>query len=318
MIFASAFIIRVGMKSFKPYTSHVIKMDVEVTQLISVHYFEYTKDYKYHGESHDFWEIMYIDRGNAYVSCDGEEHLLSQGEIIFLPPNLFHNIRADELRPSNVFIASFVVQSELMTRLGNKVFMLSSKMKGLIRSVIQEGELAFELPMPNRYCLQEKKGRSFGSQQLMKMRLEELIILLIRREMKHSSESTAQVSSSKSRFDSQIAEAIMDLLQKHIYGNLSMEDITQLLGYGKTYLSTVFKKVYGTSIMSCYTGLKINEAKYLIRENTASITEISEMLGFNTPQYFSKRFSQIVKMSPKQYENSVRETWSSSPNTGIE
>lgn len=67
-----------------------------------------------------------------------------------------------------------------------------------------------------------------------------------------------------------------------------------------------------------YTNLKIDEAKYLIRERTASITEISEMLGYNTPQYFSKRFRQIVKMVPKQYENSIREKWSSSPKKEIE
>lgn len=304
------------MNDSATYQKRTLQTDVEVSHLISIHYFEYTKDYKYHGESHDFWEIMYIDRGSAYVFCDGQEHRLSQGEIIFLPPNLFHTIWADELHPSNVFITSFVAQSEMMTLLQNKVFMLSSKMKGLIRSVIQEGELAFELPMPNRYCLQEKQEIPFGSQQLIKMRLEELIILLIRREIEHGSQSTRQVS--PSRFDNQIAQAIMDLLKEHIYGNLSMEDVTQRLGYGKTYLSTVFKKVYGMSIMTCYTGLKIDEAKYLIRENTASITEISERLGFHTPQYFSKRFSQIVKMSPKQYEKSIREKWSSSPHSGME
>lgn len=306
------------MENSATYVKRAIKTDVEISRIISIHYFEYTKDYKYRGERHDFWEIMYIDRGNAYVLCDGQAHFLSQGEIIFLPPNLFHTIWADELRPSNVFIASFVVQSEPMTLLGSRVFRLSSTMKELIRSVIQEGEQAFELPMPDRHCLQEKEGSPFGSQQLIRMRLEELIILLIRQEAERGPESAAQALPLKSRFDSQIAEAIMDLLQKHIYGNLSMEDITRLLGYGKTYLSAVFRRVYGVSIMACYTDLKIDEAKYLIRESTASITEISEMLGFNTPQYFSKRFSQIVRMSPKQYENSVKGKWSSSPCTEIE
>lgn len=306
------------MKDSATYAKHTIKKEVEISQFISVHYFEYTKDYKYHGESHDFWEIMYIDRGSAYIFCDGQEHLLAQGEIIFLPPNLFHNIWADKQHPANVFITSFAAESEMMPLLGNKVFTLSSKMQGLIRSVIQEGELAFRLPMPNRYRLQENEGSPLGSQQLMKMRLEELIILLLRREMKHGSESPVQVSPMKSRFDNQIADAIMELLKKHIYGNLTIEEITQQLGYGKTYLATVFKKVYGVSIMTCYTNLKIDEAKYLIRENTASITEISEMLGFNSPQYFSKRFSQIVKMAPKQYENSVREKWSSLPKKEME
>lgn len=299
------------MENTTTYAKYSVENDVEITKFITIHYFEYTKDYRYQGESHDFWEIMYIDRGNAYVLCDGTERLLEQGEIIFLPPNLFHSIRADDLRPSNVFIMSFVACSAMLPLLGGRVFKLSAKMRGLIHSIIQEGELAFELPMPNRYCLQKKADSLFGSQQLAKMRLEELIIQLIRREITHSDKDQMQSLETKSRFDNHIAEAIMDVLQERIYGNLTIEEITQQLGYGKTYVSTVFKKVYGMSIMTCYTNLKIKEAKFLIRENTASIAEISEMLGFSSPQYFSKRFRQFVHLSPKQYEGSVKENWRS-------
>lgn len=299
------------MKNTTTYVEHAVKNEVEVRKLITIHYFEYTKDYKYHGESHDFWEIMYIDRGNAYVLCDGTERLLCQGDLIFLPPNLFHSIRADDLRPSNVFIISFTARSAMLPLLGGRVYRLTAKMRGLIHAMIQEGALAFELPMPDRYRLQERADGLFGSQQLAKMRLEELIIQLIRREILRRGKDLAQPAETRSRFDDPIAGAVMDMLQKHVYGDLTIEEITRQLGYGKTYVSTVFKKVYGVSIMSCYTGLKIREAKYLIRENTASIAEISEMLGFSSPQYFSKRFRQFVHMSPKQYEGSIRENWSS-------
>ncbi len=299
------------MKDTTTYIEHTIKKEVEITKLITIHYFEYTKDFKYHGESHNFWEIMYIDRGNAYVLCDGNDYLLTQGDMIFLPPDLFHSIRADDLHPSNVFIISFVANSELLPLLGEQVFKISNKMRGLIHSIIQEGELAFELPMPNRYCLQEKVNSLPGSQQLVKMRLEELIIQLFRKKVTHCGASQLQSSVTRSRFDNNIAAAIMDLLRKHTYGNLTIEEITQQLGYGKTYISTVFKKVYGVSIMTCYTELKIKEAKYLIRDHRMSIAEISEKLGFSSPQYFSKRFRQFVHMSPKQYESSIKENWNS-------
>lgn len=29
---------------------------------ITIHYFEYMKDFVFHGESHDFWEFLYVDR----------------------------------------------------------------------------------------------------------------------------------------------------------------------------------------------------------------------------------------------------------------
>lgn len=296
----------------KEYIKHPILIEVEVSKLISIHYFEYTKNYKYPGESHDFWEIMYIDRGKVFITCNHNEYLLSQGKLIFLPPNFFHTIRADELSPSNVFIISFEATSSALACLGEQVFTLSTDMKKLIHSIVQEGELSFELPMPNRYCLYEKKESLFGSQQLVKLRLEELIIQIIRKKLSHGQNIHTNTMSVKSRFDDQIAERIMTLLKDHVYGSLSLKEITDTLGYGKTYLSTIFKKVYGMSIMTCYTKLKIDEAKYLIRGNTMSITEISSSLGFSSPQYFSKRFRQFVHLPPKQYEISIKETWISS------
>lgn len=294
------------------YKKHKIKDVVKISELVSIHYFEYSRDYKYHGEQHDFWEIMYVDLGKAIVTCGDTEHLLSRGELIFLPPNQFHNIRADELRPSNVFIISFGAKSDIMPLLAGRVFPLSSEMRRLIRSIVQEGRLAFELPMRDHCCLQERDDNLFGCQQLIQMRLEELIIQITRQELAQASDGQSDVLSLKSRFDNQIAGAVMDLLKGHIHGNLTIQEITQSLGYGKTYLSTVFTRVYGMSIMSYYAQLKIEEAKYLIRENTMSIAEISELLGFSSPQHFSKRFRQLVKMSPKQYETSVKETWGTS------
>ncbi len=294
------------------YKKHKIKNVVEISELVSIHYFEYSRDYKYHGEQHDFWEIMYADVGKAIVTCGDAEHLLSRGELIFLPPNQFHNIRADELRPSNVFIISFGVKSDIMPLLAGRVFLLSSEMRRLIRSIVQEGRLAFELPMQDHSLLQERDDGLFGGQQMIQMRLEELMIQIVRQELAQASEGQSDALSLKSRFDNQIAGAVMALLKDHIHGNLTIQEITQSLGYGKTYLSAVFMRVYGMSIMSYYAQLKIEEAKYLIRENTMSVAEISELLGFSSPQHFSKRFRQLVKMSPKQYETSVKETWGTS------
>ena len=40
---------------------------IEITQLFSVHYFEYTSSYRFSGESHDFWELLYVDNGAVQV-----------------------------------------------------------------------------------------------------------------------------------------------------------------------------------------------------------------------------------------------------------
>ena len=59
--------------------------------------------------------------------------------------------------------------------------------------------------------------------------------------------------------------------------------------------------------------LKIEEARYLLRQGSLSVSEISDTLGFSSPQYFSKRFRKFVKMSPRQYADSVSEGWQTMP-----
>ena len=287
------------------YIRHPVRNEIQVRDLVTIHYFEYGKDYQYPGESHDFWEIMYADRGSITVKCGETDHHLSRGDMILLPPNQFHDIRSDTTAPSNLFIISFTETSGTQSPLSAQVFRLTTPMKELIRSILREGEAAFVLPMPKvcRDRLLPQLNAPFGAEQLVKLWLEQLLILLYR-EL-----STPCSTEIRARYDGDIANRTLSLLQEHLYGQLTLTDITAALGYGKTYLSNVFKRVYGHGIMEHYMQLKIDEAKYLLRDGSMSVSQISDHLGFSSPQYFSKRFSKLVKMSPRQYASSVRESW---------
>jgi AraC-like DNA-binding protein len=287
------------------YIRHPVRQDIQVNDLVTIHYFEYGKDYQYPGESHDFWELMYADRGSIRVRCGNTNHVLSRGDMILLPPNHFHALHSDDTTPFNLFIISFTETSGALIPLGGRVFRLTTPMKELIRAILREGHSAFVLPMPKprRNQLQSREDAPFGGEQLVKLWLEQLLILLYR-------EATAPGNVEvRARYDGDIATRVLSLLQEQLCGQLTLSDITAALGYGKTYLSNVFKRVYGQSIMEYYMKLKIDEAKYLLRDGSMSVSQISDHLGFSSPQYFSKRFSKLVKMSPRQYACSVREEW---------
>ena len=287
------------------YIRHPVRQDIQVNDLVTIHYFEYGKDYQYPGESHDFWELMYADRGSIRVRCGNTNHVLSRGDMILLPPNHFHALHSDDTTPFNLFIISFTETSGALIPLGGRVFRLTTPMKELIRAILREGHSAFVLPMPKprRNQLQSREDAPFGGEQLVKLWLEQLLILLYR-------EATAPGNVEvRARYDGDIATRVLSLLQEQLCGQLTLSDITATLGYGKTYLSNVFKRVYGQSIMEYYMKLKIDEAKYLLRDGSMSVSQISDHLGFSSPQYFSKRFSKLVKMSPRQYACSVREEW---------
>ena len=44
-----------------------LKENFIVKRICSIHYFEYTKNFMFSGESHDFWEFVYLDKGEYYI-----------------------------------------------------------------------------------------------------------------------------------------------------------------------------------------------------------------------------------------------------------
>ena len=61
---------------------------IEIETIMSIHYFEFGADFNFSGETHDYWELVYIDRGKARVSANEASLSLSQGEIVFHRPGL--------------------------------------------------------------------------------------------------------------------------------------------------------------------------------------------------------------------------------------
>ncbi|MBQ8859401.1 MAG: AraC family ligand binding domain-containing protein, partial [Clostridia bacterium] len=77
------------------YVGTKLHKEISVEELYTVHYFEYSNTYRYPGESHDFWECVYVDRGEVVITAGEEELCLSRGEILFHAPNEWHTLRAN-------------------------------------------------------------------------------------------------------------------------------------------------------------------------------------------------------------------------------
>lgn len=101
-----------------------------------------------------------------------------------------------------------------------------------------------------------------------------------------------------------LADTVKSLLNNNVYGNLSIEEICDKTYYSRSYLFRKFKKETGVTVMAYYNALKINEAKRLLSSTQFSIAEISALLLFDTPNYFSKQFKKSVGITPLAFRKS--------------
>jgi len=94
------------------------------------------------------------------------------------------------------------------------------------------------------------------------------------------------------------------MLKNSLYTRLTLEEISQQTYYSKTILNQIFKKNMGIPIMQYYNGLKIEEAKKLLRKNYSS-AEIANLLMFESATYFTKVFKKYVGMPPSAYKKRI-------------
>ena len=89
------------------YTPLYLEKPLEIRQIYTVHYFEYSSNYAFAGESHDFWEFLYVDKGSLHVTADQHSYDLSRGQLIFHAPGEFHALSANGVVAPNLVVVSF-------------------------------------------------------------------------------------------------------------------------------------------------------------------------------------------------------------------
>ncbi|MDO4471113.1 MAG: helix-turn-helix transcriptional regulator, partial [Bacillota bacterium] len=61
-------------------------------------------------------------------------------------------------------------------------------------------------------------------------------------------------------------------------------------------------KETGTTFLKYLTALRIEEAKRLLSQGDKNVSEVAEMVGYKTSQYFSQIFIKNVGMKPQEYK----------------
>jgi hypothetical protein len=79
------------------------------------------------------------------------------------------------------------------------------------------------------------------------------------------------------------------------------------VGVMSQHADKLFGLLNGTAILDDGTELKIEKAKKLLRESYMSVSDISELLSFDNPNYFSKTFKRITGSTPTKYRNMRKE-----------
>ena len=278
---------------------------VTVDAVISIHYFDYSRNFSFPGEAHDFWEMVFIDSGEVVATADGTDLLLRRGEVLFHRPGEYHAIRANG-DFAGVVVITFDTRSDAASHLAGQRATLDDVQKAYISQVLKTAAQTFAGPLDivDQTALVKLTDAPFGAEQVIKNQLELLLISIIRPLVSDRAAAGDGVSGRAS--EEVIVSRIKKILEENIYGNITLDEICSHINFSKSYIKSTFKKATGCGIHLMYVQMKISLSKRLLSEEIYSVSEISEKLGFSSIHHFSRAFKQAVGMPPTAYVKSVR------------
>ena len=237
----------------------------------------YSKE-KVNFHKHKDYELFIYSSGKGKLHIDGQVYDAEQGVIVVMPPNIVHG----SISHDNLQYLAISGRSDELLHIDTPIIFKDNE-RG-------DGFSLLQMIFANRYESQEY----FNS----------LCVAFIHFVLKN-----VKITNS--------IEKTVNRIKRQLISNFHDSDfnVTELLkqsGYAEDYIREHFKKLVGKTPVAYLNELRINHAKDLINiyQNSMPLIDISFNCGFDDYIYFSRKFKQVVGVSPNAYEKSILKEYS--------
>ena len=96
---------------------------------------------------------------------------------------------------------------------------------------------------------------------------------------------------------------VVQHMNRHCDHHLSLEDYANMCAMSKYHFVREFEKIVGFPPIEYRNNIRLQHAADLLSEERLTVSQISSLVGYSSPSYFSSAFKQKYRLSPKQYRN---------------
>jgi two-component system response regulator YesN len=111
-------------------------------------------------------------------------------------------------------------------------------------------------------------------------------------------------SQTEGRYRSVILKAKEYIDRNYRDQDISLHTVASHVGISPNHLSTVFSQETGENFIEYLTRVRIEKAKYLLKNTAMKNADIAYETGFSDPHYFSFIFKKNTELSPREYRAS--------------
>ncbi len=252
---------------------------------------------------HDTYEMYFLLEGERYFFIEQETYHVKKGDIVLVNRQQIHKTsQAGSLYHDRILIQlegrileSYMRFTEIIT-----LDELFSECYGVIHLTDSLWNKAKELLYEIR---DEIRGKSEKWETLIYLKLIELFLIIYR------SRRTSVLNTSPKTVQTpkyQKVHEVAEYLQYHCETDESVEALAKRFYISKSYLSRIFRDVTGFSVNEYHNIARIRKGQKLLLNSSYSITEISEILGYENVTYFDRVFKKHSDVTPLNYRKNIK------------
>lgn len=249
----------------------------------------------------DTYVLIMIKEGTLFITQSGMNYELHPQQYIFLKANEEHYGYKPSAGKLSYLWVHFSME-DVITVAGNDTYFVENYIKDskdpqksyYIMPECGEIALTQRAPLLFNQLLDLSRQEQIYSNQIINYALSLLV-------MEIAQEFLEMRNKIKQNIPSNVAR-IMEWIKGNYYRTLTVAEIADEFGYNSDYLSALFKKYTGYTIVHFINKTRIDISKSLIVNYEISIKEAAYSCGFSDEKYFMKTFKKLEEMTPSQYK----------------
>lgn len=251
---------------------------------------------------HDTYELYFLLKGERYYFIEKETYHVKTGDVVLINRQQVHKTSqaGNESHDRILLQISGRVLDPWLKKAGlypmEKLF---GDYYGVTRLSEVEWEEMKALLMGIREELKLHRERY---EVMVRLKLSQILLMVYRNRKKSVlKEMPPTVQTAKHGKVHEVAE----YLTFHCETGESLEQLAERFYISKSYLSRIFREVTGFSVNEYRNLARVRKARELLANSAYSITEISEILGFESITYFERIFKKHTDVTPLKYRKDV-------------
>lgn len=250
---------------------------------------------------HYFMEIIYMLEGTAQMYADKEAYIMHEGDMLLFHPQCVHSIYS----LSNDDMKYVVLKFDINTL--SAVSAYAPKFRSIFKSAYRKRwPVFFTAAQTERIdsgklllsCTEEMQKQSYGYDVVVKARLQELLISIIRDWQEQGFILESDVWAEDTHYD---IDSVTEYIDAHMSENLRVADIAGACKLSYSCFAKKFHDFYGMSCKEYIEMMRVYKVEELLLFTDFNLNYISQETGFSDCSHMIKSFKKHRGITPKRF-----------------